>query len=192
VPNMKKPARRVPKVATYEIKNFADLYAFASHSEKETFIFRGVTDAANHRLISTVGRKDYKQGTGTREQFEKRIFRLFKERALPHLDFHPRNEWEWLALAQHHGLPTRLLDWSYNPLVACYFAVEKAFDSDSAIYGFNCPRTINPESKDTPSPFAFEDVAKYRPPHITPRIQLRADALRSTRIPKENCCGAVE
>jgi len=55
--------------------------------------------------------------------FENKLLTHFQNEANPFLTVKPENTWEWLAIAQHHGLPTRLLDWSKNPLVALWFSL---------------------------------------------------------------------
>ncbi len=140
---------------------------------KRAMIYRGVKDTS-HKLVPKVCRyENFKRlSLEEMEKEEKTMLRLFRERAWSSLPDVKTTNWELLALAQHHGLPTRLLDWSRNPLVAVFFAVEDEHDGDSLIYAFNNNRFIKID--ENPDPFKRTKVGKFIPNHITPRITAQA------------------
>ena len=97
---------------------------FRSH-----FAFRGDPDAAA-RLTTSLMRL----GPGF-DELEGHLLRNFRKYARRDAVVDD-SAWSWLALAQHHGLPTRLLDWTYSPLVALHFATEdlERFDVDGVVW----------------------------------------------------------
>lgn len=86
------------------------------HSDSR-WIFRGLGDSS-FALRPKVGRRA-KYSVAD----ERTLLEIFERRASEFVDVGRLTDWDKLALAQHHGLPTRLLDWTTNPLVAAYFAV---------------------------------------------------------------------
>lgn len=93
-------------------------------------------------------------------KYEIELFKSFKRQARMYVSNIPRNDWEWIALAQHHGLPTRLLDWTKNPLAGLFFAVcrsntQEDTKEDLVVYVLDCGKLMNTEDMidlDKPSP----------------------------------------
>jgi hypothetical protein len=96
---------------------------------RSNFAFRGV-QRADYTLQSGLARLG-----APAEDLERHILRNFRKYA--HRSAVPHDSvWNWLAVAQHHGLPTRLLDWTYSPFVALHFATEdvELYDCDAVIW----------------------------------------------------------
>lgn len=187
-------ARNFPsRVDTWS--DLSGLVEHFSYFSAHDWLFRGVTNA-NHALVAKVGRETTralkrKPGGSKRVPYrladERAIFAMFRSQALSHVQRPPTTLLEWLALAQHFGMPTRLLDWTESILVAAWFAVEKAGakedKADAAIWVTYGVGSIDAE--ETRDPLKIKIPCVYRPAHVSPRISAQASVLMLSPKPTD-------
>ena len=125
------------------------------------WLFRGHA-SCDWNLLPKAGRHPYNQLN------DSIVFQTWKRQAISYIKNRPQDEWEWLSVAQHHGLATRLLDWSSNPLVACFFAVRDQLPGDAVVYASKFRWTV-PHDRSI-SPEAYPKLAIFRANRIANRI----------------------
>ena len=170
------------------VGSWADLCKLVEVSDRKRWLFRGESKS-DRDLRPTVGRVGGATGSGRKEPYsaehEQTVLRLFKRQARPYLTHTPENDTEWLAIAQHHGLPTRLLDWSESVFVAAYFAVKNAGTKGPGVIYVNRDIPEMTASQER-QPFAVRKVLLYRPPHISARIPAQSSVFTIHPEPDQN------
>ena len=167
-----------------KIRSWMDLAARIDEWHKGTFIFRGVTKM-KHELIPRIGRPETRFRYNYDKWAEIDIFDKFRLRARAFADLTPADSpLEWMILAQHHGLPTRLLDWTLSPLIAAYFAVEQeGKKGDAAVYAVPRPRSVPFHLSE--KLFNVRGTNLIWPPHISPRISAQSAVFTMHYTPPE-------
>ena len=167
--------------------NVTDLSHYIELTTSDKFdgrIYRGVSDFTSHKLIPPIGRSPRWSSLPLNKITiaERSMLKRFKQEGAPFVAG-PLTDWEWVVLARHHGLPGRLLDWSRNPLVALYFAVQGHNAEPGAVYAEMFNRTIL--TAKVADPFTVEKVSKLIPIHAHPRISAQDSVLTVHPDPRE-------
>jgi hypothetical protein len=108
---------------------FADSWNEELGLFRSNFAFRGLS-FADANLSTSLVRLE-----GDARELEGQLMRNFRKYAAADAVPHD-TQWDWLALGQHHGLPTRLLDWTYSPFVALHFVTQhlQRMDRDGVVF----------------------------------------------------------
>jgi hypothetical protein len=121
--------------------------------------FRGERDE-RWPLYSSLSRYLQNFGVARRAwpEQEERVLRIFKRKAHQFIPMPPDwdDDLQWLALMQHHGAPTRLIDFSWSPYVAAFFALERTL-ADGVVWAMN--------------PARVDSTRAHKPTSMDPRVK---------------------
>jgi hypothetical protein len=137
-------ARKRPRRSyrVFRLESWEAFLGLVTKPPYSNWAFRGERDE-RWPLYSSLSR--YLQNFGVAPQAwplqEERILRIFKRKAHQFLNQPPEwdDHFQWLALMQHHGAPTRLIDFTWSPYVAAFFALERTL-ADGVVWALNPAR----------------------------------------------------
>jgi hypothetical protein len=139
----------MPKLSTLHIISFQDFIDKVDNNapnSMNSLWFRGVGNST-YELKPSVHRHASVSDADTLFDMERRLMTRYKERSVPYLSSRVIDSWELMFLMQHYSVPTRLLDWTENPLIALFFALSSAKKSskgqylnDAAVWTLSAPK----------------------------------------------------
>lgn len=191
--------RRVDSVAQFVEELYSVQLSQLVRKNNVDLVFRG--QPADYPLIPRVGRKKIRGKSFP--QLESLLFNEFLRTSSAFRTFEEGDNWGPLAMAQHHGLPTRLLDWTMSGLAALWFAVRKPYKlykvddpyervEEFAKDGYGVVWALCPELEDflpnppTDSPFDNHSRTRiYRPRMTSPRIVSQSGVFTVHKILKD-------
>jgi hypothetical protein len=154
---------KIPYAEVGSVQEFLErTWTIPPQPDTEIKLYRGQLD--NHPLLPKLFREP--NTPNQVKQFEAEMLARLK-RIAPHLrPSEPNNDWEWLSLGQHYGMSTRMSDWSANPLVALFFAVELEPTATASPLVFQYPITTSIVQTDkNASPLALKNTRVFQPEH---------------------------
>ena len=163
------------------ITSWNDFSALLNNVTGQLKMYRRVS-SESHALRPKVGRPKTFIKMGYSRDAEEQMFNAFCALARPHLA-HSRSIFGDLIIAQHHSLPTRLLDWSISPLVAGFFAtLRMGLEGDAALYEIPVTQTYQKVDQ----PFDISETIIIRPQVLTTRIAAQSGMFTLHHKPAED------
>jgi FRG domain len=132
------------EVKVRSLPEYLTLVEEAQAKASESLWYRGCGSASYH-LLPTLYRHPKYRTADELAQLERKLMTRFRQRSIPYHSRSLSDDWDTLFFMQHYGIPTRLLDWTENPLIALHFALmgakrrptssrRLAFQSDAAVW----------------------------------------------------------